>query len=150
MAKQIINIGTAADDKTGDPLRTAFSKINGNFDEMYTVTGNATFTELASNVTITSGNLNLDCNVGTYFYTSLNSNIGNINISNPPGTGSAIMLTVEFTANGTQYNVNWPSSFKWSGNIAPTMTSTNSKIDLLTISTRTGGNVWLAAIAQSF
>lgn len=35
MAKKIINIGQTANDKSGDPLRTAFSKINENFDELY-------------------------------------------------------------------------------------------------------------------
>jgi len=35
MAKQTINIGTAANDKTGDPLRTAFTKVNANFTELY-------------------------------------------------------------------------------------------------------------------
>jgi len=36
MAKQTINIGTSANDGTGDPLRTAFDKINDNFTELYT------------------------------------------------------------------------------------------------------------------
>jgi len=35
MAKQTINIGTSANDGTGDPLRTAFTKINQNFTELY-------------------------------------------------------------------------------------------------------------------
>lgn len=35
MAKQTINLGTMADNKSGDPLRTAFTKINQNFDELY-------------------------------------------------------------------------------------------------------------------
>jgi len=35
MAKQTINIGTTANDGTGDPLRTAFGKVNDNFDELY-------------------------------------------------------------------------------------------------------------------
>ena len=35
MAKQTVNLGTAANDGTGDPLRSAFNKINGNFDEVY-------------------------------------------------------------------------------------------------------------------
>ena len=33
MAKQIINIGSSANDGTGEPLRTAFDKINDNVDE---------------------------------------------------------------------------------------------------------------------
>jgi hypothetical protein len=35
MAKQTINIGTLPNDGTGDPLRSAFEKINENFDELY-------------------------------------------------------------------------------------------------------------------
>jgi hypothetical protein len=35
MAQQLINIGTTANDGTGDPLRTAFDKCNDNFTELY-------------------------------------------------------------------------------------------------------------------
>jgi len=36
MAKQVINIGTNANDGTGDPIRDAFDKVNDNFTELYT------------------------------------------------------------------------------------------------------------------
>ena len=35
MAKQVIDIGTTANDGTGDPLRSAFDKVNDNFTELY-------------------------------------------------------------------------------------------------------------------
>lgn len=35
MAQQVINIGAAANDGTGDPLRDCFDKINDNFSELY-------------------------------------------------------------------------------------------------------------------
>lgn len=35
MAQQIINIGTVANDGTGDPLRDAMDKVNDNFTELY-------------------------------------------------------------------------------------------------------------------
>ena len=38
MAKQTINIGTSPNKGDGDPLRTAFDKINDNFDELYSAT----------------------------------------------------------------------------------------------------------------
>ena len=49
MAKQTVNIGTTANDGTGDPLRTAFDKLNDNFDEVY---GNNFVTEdrLSNNI----------------------------------------------------------------------------------------------------
>jgi hypothetical protein len=35
MAKQTIFLGNTPNDRTGDPLRTAFEKVNDNFDELY-------------------------------------------------------------------------------------------------------------------
>jgi lysophospholipase L1-like esterase len=35
MAKQIIGVGTVANDGTGDPVRTAFTKVNSNFTDVY-------------------------------------------------------------------------------------------------------------------
>ena len=39
MAKKIINVGTAANDKKGDSLRAAFIKVNDNFTDLYTALG---------------------------------------------------------------------------------------------------------------
>ena len=36
MAKETINVGTSPNKGDGDPLRNAFTKINSNFDELYT------------------------------------------------------------------------------------------------------------------
>lgn len=35
MAREIINVGTVANDGTGDPIRTAYQKCNSNFGELY-------------------------------------------------------------------------------------------------------------------
>ncbi len=48
MALQTVNIGSAPNDGTGDPARTAFTKVNDNFAELYGIFGSeveaATFT----------------------------------------------------------------------------------------------------------
>ena len=76
MAKQDINIGSTANDGTGDPLRTAFDKINDNFTELYAVSGAGS----GNNVAI-SGNSII----------SENSN-GDI-ILDPNGTGRIVLAT---------------------------------------------------------
>ena len=38
MTKQVINVGVTANDKKGDSLRAAFTKVNENFTELYTAT----------------------------------------------------------------------------------------------------------------
>ena len=35
MTQQTINVGITANDATGDPIRTAFTKVNANFTELY-------------------------------------------------------------------------------------------------------------------
>ena len=47
MAKQNINIGTAANSRNGDSIRTAFSKVNDNFTELYDTLAVSSLTELA-------------------------------------------------------------------------------------------------------
>lgn len=39
MTKQVINIGSSANSRNGDPLRTAFDKVNQNFTELYSAVG---------------------------------------------------------------------------------------------------------------
>lgn len=39
MTKQVINVGTSANDRKGDSLRAAFTKVNTNFTELYTALG---------------------------------------------------------------------------------------------------------------
>lgn len=49
MTKQVINVGTTANDRSGDSLRSAFQKINSNFTELYEITGGsgASLSEIA-------------------------------------------------------------------------------------------------------
>ena len=53
MAQQNINIGTSANKGDGDPLRTAFDKINDNFDELYLKVVNLE----TGGVTVTKGDI---------------------------------------------------------------------------------------------
>ena len=55
MARQNINIGSSANDGTGDPLRTAFDKINDNFVELYGADGDSN--TLANNLDVNGHNI---------------------------------------------------------------------------------------------
>lgn len=80
MAKQTINIGTNANDGTGDPLRTAFTKINENFAELYGSDNEAN--TLQSETTPKLGG-NLDVNGQKIVTTRSNESI----ILDPSGSG---------------------------------------------------------------
>ena len=93
MAKQAINIGTYANDGTGDPLRTAFQKINDNFAELYGDDSSAdTFTSPQITTPTITGTATID---NLFFNDSQISTASNANLElNPGGTG-----TVELQAN---------------------------------------------------
>ena len=56
MAQQTINIGSSVNKGDGDPLRTAFDKINDNFDELYAAGGGSVaFSNITSTPTTIAG-----------------------------------------------------------------------------------------------
>ena len=61
MTQQVINIGTAANDGTGDPLRTAFNKINTNFTEIYAKGASGSNLDISENeISATNSNGNVE------------------------------------------------------------------------------------------
>jgi hypothetical protein len=60
MTQQIIDVGAAANDGTGEPLRTAFEAVNSNFTEIYTAGPVGSNVQIANNtITTTVTNTNL-------------------------------------------------------------------------------------------
>ena len=89
MAKQSIGIGSSANDGTGDPLRTAFDKINDNFDELYGSTAEAN--DLIEDSTPQLGG---DLDVNGRRITSARSNEDIILL--PNGTGGVVASALRF------------------------------------------------------
>ena len=99
MALQSINIGTAANDGTGDNLRVGGDKINDNFSEIYTAFGDgSTLSSLAVTamngatanelVTVGSTTTELDAEANLTFDGSTLAVTGNITVPNDGDIGS--------------------------------------------------------------
>lgn len=90
MAKQEINLGSAPNAGDGDPLRTAFNKINENFTELYNSTGGLDLASITESIIPSVDNT---YNLGSpskrwqhgYFATG-SLYVGDIKISNDNGT----------------------------------------------------------------
>ena len=83
MAQQLITVGANPNDGTGEPLRTAFIKINENFNEVYATSA------VGSNFNLSDNDI-----------TVVNEN-GNINLV-PTGTGKTRTQTSSFTITGSR------------------------------------------------
>ena len=99
MALQSLNIGTAANDGTGDNLRVGGDKINDNFSEIYTAFGNgSTLSSLAITalnsatanelVTVGATTTELDAESNLTFDGSTLAVGGNVTIANAGNIGS--------------------------------------------------------------
>ncbi len=100
------------------------------------------YSETVSSPTISSGTLTLNLETSNIFTVALNAAITTLTISNPPASGSGGSFTLIFTADGTARAVTWPSSIKWAGGTAPTLTSTSGKIDTFAFFSSDAGTNW--------
>lgn len=93
MAKQTINLGTGPDSYTGDTLRSAFEKVNDNFDELYAgeIQGNIYGDTITANAFVTNANASLgnirvqsdavvvgDIYARNYYFANSNVVLGNV------------------------------------------------------------------------
>ena len=101
----------------------------------------------AWNSLATSGAITIDCNTAAYFYLNIIGNVTSITINNVPAL-YLFSLTIEIRQGGTgSYTIAWPGTVKWEGGVAPTLTTTVGKTDVVTLVTRDGGTSWLGFVA---
>lgn len=108
-------------------------------------------TELRQAVTSTS-TTTLDCSQYNVFVITLAANITTLTLSNVPASGNTYSATLFFVQGASAYTVAFPGSIKWAGGAsAPTITTTNGKIDIITLTTYDGGSNWFGLVGgQNF
>lgn len=112
MTQEIINIGSSPNDGAGDPLRTAFAKINNNFSQLF-----ATKSGAAESYTLgTDTQVIFEVPVATFTQGrfEINSASSNTQISQNVSLSSAIsndQLNVKFSAFGAIFNGNPLANF---------------------------------------
>jgi len=110
-----------------------------------------TYSETKTAPAITSNVLTLDLATGTHFEVALDAAITTLTISNVPSASTVSSFTLKFTADGTPRAVTWPASIKWANAAAPSLTSTNGKVDIFTFLSHDGGTTWYAFVGgQAF
>lgn len=116
MVRQVINVGTVADDGTGDKIRDAFVKSNSNFEELYEANTGIAFTDLSvttSGSPSGGGSLSYDNTTGAFTYvpTDLSSVSSSVQFTVTPNGSSAYT----FNGGGTSNDDN-PTLYLQKGN----------------------------------
>lgn len=108
--------------------------------------------EVKTSPTSSSGTLTLDIENGNHFTVTLTENVTTLTISNPTATGTLCAVVLWLKQDGTGGRTfAWPSSIKWAGGTAPTVTATASATDIFVLQTVDGGTTWAgSAVGQAF
>ena len=130
MAKQAINIGTTANDGTGDPIRSAFDKVNDNEDELYegaNITATAPLAKTSVADTSVTLAISDDGITATQLAVSGNGSAGQVLTSDADGTfswASGISGDVDSVNAGTGISVNQTTGSVTVTNSSPNATHT--------------------------
>ena len=103
MAQQIINVGTVPNDGLGDPLRTAFTKTNDNFSQLFATAGITGIANGTSNVSIpvASGNVTISAANVSNVLTVSGAGVYSSGILNVTGLTTLSNLSVTGTISST-------------------------------------------------
>jgi hypothetical protein len=105
MTQQVIDVGNVANDGQGDPLRTAFTKTNDNFTELYNIGGISGIANGTSNISIAENStVSISAaNVANVFVVSGTgaTNLGLLASNNISATGNVTVGGLYF-GNGSQ------------------------------------------------
>lgn len=128
MAKQTINIGTVANDGTGDSVRAGGDKINDNFNEIYTALGDgSSLNDIVTNTTFQSTLANTNSFINSQLANTnsfINSQLANTNAY----IGAVETREAAHTANTLSHLANTNLAI---GNLNTNLTATNTAIRTL-------------------
>lgn len=99
-----------------------------------------------------SGGVTVDMAGHAVHTLTLSGNITSLTINNVPSASYCTALTLVLTQGGTgSYTFAWPAAVKWPGGVAPTLTTTVGKADIITLFTHDGGTNWYGlVVGQNF
>jgi len=173
MAKQNINVGAAPNDKTGDQLRVAFTKINDNFTELYTngIGGNGAtgpqgaagatgsqgvngatgpiFTYGSASSSLSSGVLTVNLSKAVVKVT-LNQNVTSITFTNAPVSGQSSSTIVVFTQDGTGGRTVSGTGFLTQAGLGLSVSSSANSVSLISFIAYDASNIIALNIGENY
>lgn len=127
MAKQTINIGSAANDGTGDTLRDGADKINDNTNELYSLLGDGSTLSITGDISMSAGAVTIANNAVT------TDKVTDANITSAKIADDAVSyakLGAEFTTAAaiSASDVDWSSAAVHTKTLAANTTLTFSNV----------------------
>ena len=139
MARLTIDTGSAGNPATGDTLRTAMTKVNANFTELYRPSGTAT---------ISSGALDIDFSKGvvTVAHTE---NITSITFSNYTADAKNEIIVI-MTQDSTGGRTITGTGYDTAGGLGLDISTTATQVNIITFLTTDGSTIYAFSNGKNF
>jgi hypothetical protein len=99
-------------------------------------------------VTASTATLSIDLSKGWYVVISLAATVTSFSFTNWPAIGSVGKVTLEINNTGTFNISTWPTATTWAGGSVPTITSGAGKVDVVVLTSITGGSSFRGYVAS--
>ena len=96
---------------------------------------------------ITNNVLTINLTTSTLFNVNMTAAINTVTITNVAASGTISSFILALNNQGSVYSVVWPTSFRWSGGTAPTLTGTLNKKDVIVAYTDDSGSNYYAFVS---
>ena len=128
-------------------LPSGISNI-GNFEfGSVSVSGFAATTPVA--VAFSATAMTVNCALSNVFTTTFTANVTVAPTISSPADGQTINWFITQDATGSR-TITWPTSFKWAGGSAPTLSTAANSADLLVATYRSTTGFWYASLSKGF
>ena len=129
-------------DQTGNS--TSWNSVHS-----HVMSNSSVWVDFKDTPSIAVGALFLNLTAGNLFFVTMNSSLTSVTLTGIAASPRVVTCTLQFSYNSNNvYTVTWPSSFKWAGGVAPTLTCLTNKVDTFTFMTHTGGTTWYAYVTE--
>jgi hypothetical protein len=133
VARTTLGLGTAATSATSDFVAASQGTLDA-------------YRETSTSASVGSALYTVNCNTTNTFKLTMTGN-PTIAFSNVPSSGTVFSLTLVLVHSGGARTVTWPSSVKWQGGSAPTLSTGANDVDIITLFTMDGGTNWYGSTA---
>jgi len=86
----------------------------------------------------------IDLSLASSVKITLTDNISAISLLNAPATNDHYELTIISVQGSGPFTITWPTSVKWPGAVAPTLSSASGRADIFRMFTVDQGTTWIA------
>lgn len=115
--------------------------------------GNVTFSASAATtptaVTFSATAMTVDCRLSNVFTTTFTANVTTAPTISNPTDGQTINWFITQDGTGSR-TMTWPTSFKWPGALAGTLSTSANSVDLLVATYRAATGFWYATLSKGF